>query len=105
MHLSMVQQQRMELQPKPYGGLVEEVPSHLNVSGSAILLDREAYDARLLLYRDLALGQPLVTREMAAAILDGLELIVLASNARFRKMIEGLPQIPLPGQRQDMLYD
>lgn len=83
-----------EMVPKPYGGLVEEIPKYLNEPNKHIAIDGVPFDARILLFRDLTDGRrhthgiPLTKKEEAAELLGKLEIMALSAHREFRTMVE-----------------
>ena len=83
-----------------YGPKVEKVPRELNARGVAIDISGVPYDisglpydSRVLLFRDVAFGDKLVTARVARSYTKGLETLTSQAEREFQEMLRRLPSI------------
>lgn len=79
-----------------YGGYTERVPPWLNIVDKQIYLKNVPIEFLALLFRDMGLGDKLVTEEVARQVLEGLEKLAIASNRGFQETIRNFKPSSAP---------
>jgi len=77
-----------------YGPKREVVPKELNSTGGVIYITNFPHDVSILLFRDMGLGDKLVTEDIARAYSKGLEELTRISDREFKEMLKRLPPTP-----------
>ena len=76
-----------------YGRAVEKVPRDLNEQGKPINLNEVPINGKYLLFRDMGIGDGLVTEKMAAEMCEGLEKLAQYSD---KILMERLRNLHMP---------
>lgn len=77
-----------------YGVVPERVPKELNFIGSIIYLAEVPHELKALLFRDIGLGDKLVTEKIARDYARGLEELAKRNGGRSKRVLRGMVQIP-----------
>ena len=77
-----------------YGTKREIVPKELNSTVGIIYITDLAHDVRALLFRDMGLGDKLITEDVAHAYSKGLKELTARFDGEFQEILERLQPTP-----------